>query len=81
MITPGRQAVAQRLGGGWIWNATTKMCMTSMQFVVSSGPAGAGFCTEVASRCQQSGLQRRRDASAAIEEGDRLKGRILLTTC
>ena len=45
---PGQQAVAQRLGGGWIWNATTKTCMTSTKFVISTGPAGAGFCTEAA---------------------------------
>jgi hypothetical protein len=48
MITPGQQAVAQRLGGQWLWNHTTQTCQTSTRLVISAASGGAGFCTQVA---------------------------------
>lgn len=48
MITPGQQPVAQRLGGEWLWNNTTKTCQSSLEFMISTAPPGTGFCTQVA---------------------------------
>jgi len=47
MITPGQQAVAQELGGEWVWNSTTHSCMTSTRMAIATAPTGSGFCTQV----------------------------------
>lgn len=42
---PEGPATAQRLGGGWAWDEATAECVTSVEFVLRTNPAGS--CTQV----------------------------------
>jgi hypothetical protein len=47
MKSPGTATVAQRLGGEWIWNASSGKCLTSVQMMIASAPQVPGSCTWV----------------------------------
>jgi hypothetical protein len=47
MIQVGQAAVAQQLGGEWVWNAKLDKCLTSMQMVIAAAPQIPGTCTQV----------------------------------
>lgn len=48
ITTNGQPAVTQQLGGAWTWNSRTHACDTPVQAVISTAPANAGDCTQVA---------------------------------
>jgi hypothetical protein len=45
--TPGQAWIAQELGGGYLWNVTSKKCLTSVQMQMAAAPMIAGACTQV----------------------------------
>jgi hypothetical protein len=45
---PGTDWNAQRLGGGYAWNAATNTCLATPDFFISTVPDGPGHCGQVA---------------------------------
>jgi len=47
MKSPGTATVAQQLGGEWVWDASTRKCLTSVQMMIATAPQVRGSCTWV----------------------------------